>query len=158
MLERQRAHLLRQADGVAACVRAEGTAAAAEQIDAGRAVARGASALLPIHLLAGAVDVRPVLHLMRAALTFRQLPDDATVNDVGARFEPENGIGQLDGASLLAFERGDFKLHITRPSSASCRRPAWLRPWAQQAWLSPPCAEPVPMLASALPQLAALAL
>src|SRR5208282_4508491 len=51
VLERQRPDLLRQADGMAARLRAERAAAAAEQIDAGGAVAGGAGALLPVHLL-----------------------------------------------------------------------------------------------------------
>src|SRR5262245_54235960 len=159
VLERQRTHFLRQADGVTARVRAKRSTAAAEQIDARGAVARRTGALLPIHLLAGARDLRPVLDLVGAALAFCQLPDDAAMNDVGARLEPENSVGQRDRAGLLAVERGDLNFHITRPSSASWRAcfrpwqgpvsldlwplPAWLRPllqrallqfWPQRAW------------------------
>src|SRR5262249_8435823 len=146
VLERQRAHFLRQADGVTACVRSERTAAAAEQIDARRAVTRRAGALLAVHLFSGARDLRPVLDLMGAALAFRQLPDDAAMNNVGARLESENGVGQRYRASLLAVERGDLNFHITRPSSASWQLRACFRPsrrpvsphlWAPPAWLRP---------------------
>src|SRR5262249_21678236 len=150
MLERERAHLLRQANGVTAGVRAEGAAAAAEQIDARGAMARRAGAFLPVHFLAGARDLRPVFDLVGAALTLRQLPHHAAMNDVGARLESENGVRQRDRASLLAVERGDLNFHITRPSSASWLRPAcfrsscfrpwpwprlWLRLWPALFWL-----------------------
>src|SRR4029077_484459 len=128
MFERQRAHFFGKPDGVTARVRAERAAAATEQIDARGAVTRGAGALLPVHFLAGACDIRPVLDLMRAALAFRQLPDDAAMNDVGARLEPENRVGQRDRAGLLAIECGDLDFHITRPSSASSLRRACFRP------------------------------
>jgi hypothetical protein len=127
MLKRQRSHFLRQADGVTASMRAKRTAAATKQIDARRTVTRGASALLPVHFLTGAHDICAVLDLMRAALTLGQLPHDTAVNNVGARLETENGIGQRDGARFFAVERDDLEFHITRPSSVSCQRPDWRR-------------------------------
>src|SRR4029077_9778914 len=85
---------------------------------------------------------------MSAALAFGQLPDDAAVNDVGARLEPEDGVRQGDRACLLAVERGDLKLHITRPSSASCPQqvlpphlsapPAWQQPLCGPLVAAPP--------------------
>src|SRR5215469_5214205 len=129
MLERERAYLLRQANGVTARVRAERAAAAAKQIDARGAVARRAGALLPIHLLAGARDLGPILDLVGAALALRQLPHHAAMNDVDAWLQSENGVGQCDRASLFAVERGDLNFHITRPSSASWLRRACFRPW-----------------------------
>jgi hypothetical protein len=74
-----------------------------------------AGALLPVHLLAGAVDLGAVLHLVGAALAFGELPHHAALNDVGARLEPENGIGHRNRAGFLAVEGGDFELHVTRP-------------------------------------------
>src|SRR5690348_17275028 len=87
MLERERTYLLRQPDGMTARVRSKRAPAAAEQIDSRGAVARRAGALLAIHFLAGARDLRPVFDLMRATLAFRQLPDHAAMDDVGPRFE-----------------------------------------------------------------------
>jgi hypothetical protein len=85
VLEGERAHLLRQADGVAARLWAKCTAAAAKQIDPRRAVPGIAGALLPVHFLAGARDVRAIFHRVRTALAFGQLPHHATMDDVGAR-------------------------------------------------------------------------
>jgi hypothetical protein len=56
-------------------------------------MASRAGALLPVQFLAGARDFGPVLDLMGAALAFRKLPNDAAVNNVGARLEAENGVG-----------------------------------------------------------------
>ena len=120
--ERERAHLLRQADFMAARMRTERAATAAEQIDARRAVAGRAGALLAIHLLAGAMDVGAVLDRVRAGLALGELPNDAAMNDVGARLEPENGVGHGDRAGLLAVEGSDFQLHITRPLRFGGRR------------------------------------
>src|SRR6185295_3871465 len=117
-----RAHLLGQVDGVAAHQWSEGTATAAEQVGAGRAVAGTAGALLAIDLLAGAVDLRPVLDLVSAALALGELPVDAALQDVGTRREAENGVGQRHRAGLLTVERGDRQLHVTplpyRPQAA----------------------------------------
>ena len=117
---------------MAARMRAERTAAASEQIDARGAVAGAAGALLAVHFLAGAMDVGAVLDRVRAGLPLGQLPNDAAMNDVGARLEPENGIGHRDRAGLLAVEGGDFQFHITPllasaaagASAAAAQRPA----------------------------------
>src|SRR5580704_2634362 len=114
MLERQRADLLRQADLVAAGLRTERAAAAAEQVDAGGAVARRTGALLPVHLLAGAVDVGAVFHLVGAGPTFGQLPHYATMNEIVARLEPKNSVRYRDRAGVLAVERRDLQFHVTR--------------------------------------------
>ena len=132
VLERERAHLLRQVDGVAAHHRTEGASAAAELRHARRAVTGAAGALLRIHLLAGAPDFGAVLGLVGAALALGELPVDAALQDVGARLEAENRIRQIDRAGFLAFERGDFHFHVTRPPSRRgrrelARRPAWPR-------------------------------
>src|SRR5262249_24413029 len=68
------------------------------------------------------------------------------MNDVGARLDAENRVGQRDRAGLLAVERGDLNFHITRPSSASWQQRACFRPWHRPvsldlwplpAWLRP---------------------
>ena len=145
--QRERPDLLRQADLVAARMRAERAAAAAEQVDARRAVTGGAGALLPVHLLAGAVDVGPVLHFMRAGAALGQLPDDAAVDQIGARFEAENGVGQCDRAAFLAVEGGDLQLHVTFPFSVPAVS------WRARAWLPPSALPPLselPLAARAL--------
>src|SRR5262249_37917900 len=127
-------------------MRAEGAPATAEQIDARRTVARRTSPFLPVHFLTGTVNLRPIFHLMRATLPLCQLPDDAAVNDVGARLKTENGIRHGDRARFLALEGGDLELHITRPSLVSwqlracfrpLQRPALLHLWALPAWPRP---------------------
>src|ERR1700733_4152610 len=159
MPQRQRADLLRQADGVAAVVRTERAAAAAEQIDARRAVTGGAGALLAVHFLAGAVDIRPVLDRMGAAAALGELPHHTAMNEIGARLEAENGVGHSDRTGLLAVKRGDLELHVTHPSSVSWL-PAWppqpspLWAWALalSLWAQPPAAQALAVLAAlALP-------
>src|SRR5581483_8268260 len=98
-------------------MRAERTAAAAEQVDAGRAVAGRAGPLLPVHFFAGAMDVGAVLHFVGATLALGQLPDHAAMDDVGARLKPENLIGHGDRTGFLAVEAGDFQFHHAPPAS-----------------------------------------
>src|SRR5690242_20411753 len=124
MLERHRTDLLRQAGFVRTHHRAERTSAAAELRHACRAVTGAAGALLLVHLLAGAPDVGAALRLVRAGLALVELPLHAALNDVGARLETEDGVGQLHGAGVLAFKRCDFQFHLTRPPS----RPALPQP------------------------------
>ena len=127
-LQRERAHLLRQADGVAAHDGTEGPAAAAELRHARRAVTGAAGALLGIHLLAGAADFAAVLGLVGAALALGELPVDAALEDVGARLEPEDRVRQAHRAGLLAVERGDLQFHVMRPPAWWRSRPAPLPP------------------------------
>src|SRR6059058_2178787 len=124
MLERQRAHLLRQVGRVRANHRTERTSTAAELRHAGRAVTGAAGALLLVHLLAGAPDIGAALRLVGAGLALVELPLHAALDDVLARLEAENGIGQLDRACRLAFKGCDFQFHLTRPPA----RPALPRP------------------------------
>src|SRR6059058_4785182 len=107
MLERQRAHLLRQVGRVRANHRTECTAAAAELRHAGRAVTRTAGALLLVHLLAGAPDVGATLGLVGAGLPLGELPVDAALDQILARLKTENLVRELDRAGVLAFKRGD---------------------------------------------------
>src|SRR5204863_2516401 len=81
MLERQRAHLLRQGERVRANHRTERTATAAELRHTGRTVTSTAGALLLVHLLAGAPDVGAPLCLVRSGLTLGELPVDAALDD-----------------------------------------------------------------------------
>src|SRR5215470_19094560 len=102
---------------MAARGRAERAAATAEQVDLGRAMAGGAGALLPIHLLAGAVDLAAVLDVVGAGLALGQLPHHAALQDVDARLETENVVRDGDAARRLALEGRDLQLHLTRPPS-----------------------------------------
>src|SRR5262249_30926739 len=92
---------------------AEGAAAAAEEIDPGGAVTRRAGALLPVHLLAGAVDFGAVLDVVRAALALGELPAHAAMQNVRSRLEAEDRIRQIDRTRRLAVERHDLELHVT---------------------------------------------
>src|SRR5581483_3154532 len=83
-----------------------------------------------VHLLCRAGDFATHLGLVRAGLALGELPVNATLDEVGARLEPENGVRQIDGSGLFAFERGDLHFHVTRPPS-SWGRPAF-SPWP--AW------------------------
>src|SRR5262249_30655009 len=83
---------------------------------AGRAaVAGGAGALLPVHLLAGAVDLAAVLDVVGAALTLGELPAHAAMQDVRPRLEAEDRVRQFDRTRRLAVERHDLELHVRRP-------------------------------------------
>src|SRR5262249_44454347 len=94
VLERERTYLLGQFDGVAAHNGTESATPPAELRYAGRAVTRTASALLRIHLLTGPPDFGATLRLVRPALALRELPVDATLNEVNARLQSEDRIGQ----------------------------------------------------------------
>src|ERR1700756_5126541 len=122
MLERKRADLLRQVGGVRAHHRAEGTAAATELRHAGRTVAGAAGALLLVHLLAGAPDLGAALGLVGAGLALVELPLHAALDDVLARLEAKNPVGQLDRPGRLALEGGDFQFHLTRPPAGPAPR------------------------------------
>ena len=100
--QRERAHFLGQIDGVAARSRAERAPAAAEQVDARRAVTGATGALLLVHFLAGTADLGAVLDVVRAALAFGKLPDDATLDEVLSRRQPENCVRQRDRAGAFA--------------------------------------------------------
>src|SRR3954471_23949972 len=125
MPQRQRAHFLGQTDFMAARRRAERAAATAEQVDAVRTVTRGTAALLPRQLLAGAPDFGTVLDVVGAGAPLGQLPDDIALDQILARLQPENLIGQSDRALLFAVDGFDFQFHITRPPARrACSRPA----------------------------------
>src|SRR3981189_3034273 len=115
MAQSERTNLLRQRERMRPHDRTEGTATAAELRHAGRTVTSTAGALLLVHLLAGAPDVRTALRLVGAGLTLGELPVDAALDDVLARLETENGVGKLDRAGFLALKGGDFQFHLTRP-------------------------------------------
>src|SRR5262249_53130386 len=124
VLERERAHLLGKIDRVAARRGPERATAAAEEIDPRGAVACGAGALLPVHLLAGAVDLASILDVVGAALRLGELPAHAAVQDVRPRLEAEDRGGQFDRPRRFAVERHDLEFHVRRPP---CRRLCLLR-------------------------------
>src|SRR2546423_6890982 len=129
MAKRQRTDLLRQREGVRAHHRAERTAAAAKLRHPGRAVTRATSALLLVHLLAGAPDIRAALGLVGAGLALGELPVDAALDDVLARLQTENLVRKLNRTGLFAFKRCDFQFHLTRPPARPApQQPARRRP------------------------------
>src|SRR5690242_6925255 len=83
-----------------------------------------------LRFLAGTRDLRPVLHFVRPALSFGQLPNDAAVNDVGAWLKTKNSVRHGNRACFFAVEGTDLELHVTPPSSVSCRRSCPLHPSA----------------------------
>src|SRR5690242_18868607 len=131
MLERERAHFLRQLDGVAANQRTECAAAAAELRDARGTVASATSALLRIHFLSGPPDFSTALGLVRAALTLGELPVDAALDDIGPWLKAEDCLRQRDRPGFLPFEGGDLHFHVTRPPSQEQPAQARLRPSAR---------------------------
>src|SRR5262249_61989443 len=91
--------------------RTESTAAGAGQVGALGAVAGAAGALLLVHFLAGSPDLGTPLDLVGAGTAFGKLPDDAALNEILARLQPEDRVGQVDRALLLAGKRRDLELH-----------------------------------------------
>src|ERR1700675_1394085 len=80
-------------------------------------MARRAGPLLPIHLLAGSIDLAAVLDVMGAALTLGELPAYTAVQDVGPRLKAEDGIRQIDRTRRRAVEGHDLELHFRRAPS-----------------------------------------
>ena len=101
MLQRQRAHLLGQVVRVAAHDRAEGASAAAELRHARRAVTGAAGALLLVHLLAGAGDLGAASASVGAGVALGELPADHARDQVGARLEAEDLVGEFDASRRL---------------------------------------------------------
>src|SRR5205085_8657020 len=89
---------------------------AAEQVRACRTVTSAAGALLGVYLFTGAPDIRAVLHCMRAGAALGELPDDAALDEIGARLEPEDVLVERDRAGRLAVESRDFHVHHAPPS------------------------------------------
>src|SRR5829696_902680 len=50
---------------------------------------------------------------MRAGAALGQLPAHHALQNVGARLEAENSVGQRDGSRFLAVERGHGDFHVT---------------------------------------------
>jgi hypothetical protein len=92
MLERERANFLRQVNRMATHQRSKSTTTAPELRHARGAMACATGPLLRVHLLAGPPDFAAVFGLVGAALTFRQLPIHAALDDVGPRLESEDRI------------------------------------------------------------------
>ena len=123
VLQRERPHLLRQIEGMTAHDRTERLAAAAELRRRLVAVARAAGALLAVHLLRRRLDLAARLRLVRARLALGELPAHHAVQDVGARLEAEDGVGQRHRPRRFAGKRRDFEFHHASPpvSAASGR-------------------------------------
>ena len=71
-------------------------AAADEDGRATIAVTRGAAALLATELLAGARDIGALTRAARSGAALFELPGDDAVQDVGARIDAEDLVGELD--------------------------------------------------------------
>ena len=99
MAQGESAHLLGQVMRMAAHLRAEGATAAAELRHAGRAVTSAAGALLLVHFLAGAVDVRTVLDGMRTGAALGQLVADHAGDEVRAGLKAKHIVAKLNRAS-----------------------------------------------------------
>src|SRR4029077_17490599 len=85
---------------------------------------------LLVHLLAGAPDLGAALGLVGAGLALVELPLHAALDDVLARLEAEDAVGELDRTGRLALKRCYFQFHHA-PSpwagaSAACSPPATL--------------------------------
>src|SRR5262249_4175291 len=78
---------------------------------------RRASALLPVQLLAGSIDLGAILDVMSATLTFGQLPADTALQDIGTRLETEDRVRQVDRTRSRTIERADLDLHLSHPSA-----------------------------------------
>src|SRR3954453_20242336 len=115
MAKRQGANLLWQVNRVRTHDRAERAAPPAELRHTGRAVTRAAGALLLVHLLAGAPDVRAALGLVGPGLALGKLTLHAALNDILARLETEDRVRKLNRTGRLALKRCDFQLLLTRP-------------------------------------------
>ena len=79
----------------------------------GEASQGAAGALLLVHLLAGTPDVGTPLHRMGAGAALGELPDDAALDEILARLQSEDVVGQADRTLGLAVERRDFQFHVT---------------------------------------------
>ena len=113
----QRADLLGEVDLVAAVHRTVRLGTADELGRFARAVTGATGALLLVHLLPGPGDFVAGLDLVRAGAALGQLPDHATLQDVRADLlDPEDGVRQLDLASLGRVEGDYVELHASPPS------------------------------------------
>src|SRR5438477_10710003 len=133
--KRQGTNLLWQIDRVRTHDRAERAATTAELRHTGRAVTRAAGALLLVHLLAGAPDVRAALGLVGPGLALGELPLHAALDDILARLETENLVRKLNRTGRLALKRCDFQFHLTRPPA----RPELTLPAHRRHWRGGTC-------------------
>ena len=104
MAQRQGANLLGQIMGMAAHDGAECASTTTELGDARRTVTGAAGALLLVHLLAGARDVRAVLHRVRASATLGKLIADHARNEILARLKAEDVVLELDRTGRRSVE------------------------------------------------------
>src|SRR5690606_36462622 len=83
-----------------------------------RRVTGAARTLLPVHLGAGAGNLRAALRLVRTLLFLGKLPAHDALQDVLARVETEDLVRQLDLAGSVAGKRGNLDVHHSAPSVA----------------------------------------
>ena len=91
---------------------------------ADRALTSATGSLLLERLAAGAGDLAAALHLVGALTRCGELGGDHLVDQRDVGLDVEQGLGELDGAGLLALEVEDVNRgsHLPRPPSLRCGR------------------------------------
>ncbi|CAK7255883.1 protein of unknown function [Shinella sp. WSC3-e] len=115
MTQAERANLLGQVVGVAAGYRAVSLGTAAELRSARGMVTSAARTLLLVHFGAGAGNFTAGQRLVRALLLLGELPADDAGDDVFARLQAEDRVGEGDLAGVLPVEGRDFEIHDQAP-------------------------------------------
>src|ERR1019366_1401903 len=90
--------------------------AAHEQRRGPRAMAGLAGALLLVHLLLGAIDFGARQNLVLTRTALGQLPHHHALDQIRARLQAEDGIGQFEVTRRLVVEIEDFGFHDFQPS------------------------------------------
>src|SRR5262249_11072603 len=114
----QRPNFLRQVEFVAVIDWTHRLCAANEKRSRARAVTCLARALLFVDLFLRAIDFAPGQHFVCARAALSELPYDNTLNKIGARFETEDFVLELDLALRLVVETEKLCLH-DQPSAFS---------------------------------------
>src|SRR5216683_1019371 len=78
-------------------------------------MAGAAAALLPVHLLAGTPNLGAPLHLVGAGAALGELPNDAALDEILTRLQPEDRVRQVDRALLFAVKSRDLEFHGHAP-------------------------------------------
>src|SRR5690606_9687358 len=88
------------------------------------AVACAAGALLAIDLLGGIRHFGPAQRRMGALLRLGALPAHHPVQDVRARLQPEDVVGQLDVPGLARGKRNHVEFHLLSSPSGAAASPS----------------------------------
>src|SRR5215467_11416011 len=123
MAQRQGAHLLRQFDRMAARLGPEHLATTSPLRHRLVAVTGTAGALLLVHLLARDRYLRAILGVMRTGHALQELIAHHAVDQIGARFEPEDGVAELNLTGARRIKCGNGGPHDG--CSAVCAPADW---------------------------------